>query len=213
MGAALIVGVLLGVAGQPDPTDTPRSPGMPDEKRDALARYGSAVWNLRRERLLTAVRQLEAAVQADPDAAEPRRELARLYAQLGRDLEAIRTARKVLDKHPADYETALLLAKLLADAGELEDAVSAAKLATESPALGERPDRAVRALRELAALSEKAGAIPTAEAALRKAIEFVTDKRAEVVKAGAFTPKDADLAAAECLERLGHVLVKASKPA
>lgn len=206
MVGGLIVGAVLCVAAEPAP-----APGMTEARRDALARYGAAVWNLRRERLLTAAKQLEAAATADPDATAPSKELAKLYAQLGRDPEAIRLARKVIDKDPSDYDTAALLARLLFDAGELKEAVAAAKLAADSKTLAERPEKAVRVYRELATLCEKAGDLAAAEASLRKAVELVTDGRADVIAAGAFTPKEADSEAADCLERLGHVLVKRRK--
>ncbi len=207
MVGGLIIGAVLCVSTEP----APASPGMTEARRDALARYGVAIWNLRRERLLTAAKQFEAAAKSDPDATAPLKELARLYAQLGRDPEAIRLARKVLDKDPSDYDTAALLARLLFDAGELKEAVAAAKLASESKTLLERPEKAVRVYRDLATLCEKAGDLATAEAALRKAVELVTDGRADVIAIAEFTPKEADTEAADCLERLGHVLVKRGK--
>lgn len=204
MIAGLFVGVVLCAAAGPE---APQA----EARRDALAKYGAAVWNLRRERLLTAAKQLEAAAKADPDAAEPQKQLAMLYAQLGREPQAIRVARKLLDKNPEDHEAAALLARLLAGAGETAEAVAAAKLAIESKSLPEQPAKAVRVYRELSALCEKAGDLAAAESALRKAVELVRDGRAEVVAARAFTPKEADAEAAECLEQLGRVLVKRSK--
>src|SRR5207244_1954516 len=75
----------------------------------------------------------------------------------------------------------------------------------------EKPATAVRVYRDLATLSEKANDLAAAEAALRKAVELVTEHRADVIAAFAFTPKDADSEAADCLERLGRVLVKRAK--
>jgi tetratricopeptide (TPR) repeat protein len=216
MIAGLVVGAVLCVAAEP-PAETGgltprRAPDVSEEAhKDALARYGAALWNLRRERLLTAAKQFEAAAKADPDAAEPKRQLARLYAQLGREPEAIRLAGKVVEKDPEDYETAVLLARLLFDAGELKEAVAAAKLAAASKALPEKPATAVRVYRDLATLCEKAGDLAAAEAALRTAVETLTGGRAAVIKAAAFTPKEADSEAADCLERLGQVLVKRGK--
>ncbi len=205
MVASLFVGAVLCVSAEP------AAPGMTEAHRDALARFGAGIWNLRRERLLTAAKQLEAAAKQDPDAVEPLRELAKLYAQLGRDPEAIKLARKIIDKDPDDYDTALLLGRLLSNVGETEGALIAVKLACQSKALTERPEKAVRAFRDLAALSEKAQELPTAEAALRKAVGLVTEGRAAVVALAAFTPKEADSEAADCLEQLGHLLVKRRK--
>lgn len=205
MVAGLLVGAVLCVSAEP------AGPSMTDAHRDALARYGAAVWNLRRERLLTAAKQLEAAAKQDPDATEPLKELAKLYAQLGRDPEAIKAARKVVAKDPSDFDTAALLARLLFDSGEAKEALSFAKLALGSKALAERPEKAVRVYREMAALGEKAHDLATAELALRRAIELVTDGRAAAIQAGAFTPKEADTEAADNLERLGRILVKRGK--
>jgi tetratricopeptide (TPR) repeat protein len=209
MIAVLFVGAVLGTTAEPEAPKP--APSASESHKDALAKYGAAVWNLRRERLLTAIRQLELVAKADPDATEPLKELARLNAQLGREPEAIRLAQKALQKDPTDHESAMLLARLLADVGELKEAVAAAKLAIESKALAEKPEQAVRAYRSLAALCEKAGDLATAQTALSKAVELLVDKRADVIEARAFTPKEADTEAADCLERLGRVLVKRSK--
>jgi tetratricopeptide (TPR) repeat protein len=209
MFAGLFVGAVLCAAAEPDAPKV--VPGTTEAHRDALAKYGAAVWNLRRERLLTAAKQLEAAAKADPDANEPLKQLARLYAQLGREPDAIKLARKVIEKDPTDYDTAALLARLLFDAGELKEAVAAAKLAADSKTLAEKPAKAVRAYRDLATLCERANDLAAAEGALRKAVELVTDHRAAVIAAFAFTPKEADSEAADCLERLGYVLVKRGK--
>ncbi len=207
MVGGLLIGAVLCVSADPVLV----APGMAEARRDALARYGVAVWNLRRDRLLTAAKQFEAAAKQDPDATAPLKELVKLYAQLGRDSEAIKLARKVIDKDPTDYDTAILLARLLFDAGELKEAVSAAKLAAESKGLAERPEKAVRVYRDLAMLCEKAGDLAAAEFALRNAAELVTEGRAAVIAIRAFTPKEADTEAADCLERLGHILVKRRK--
>lgn len=203
MVAGLLISAVLCPAADPVAT--------PEGHRDALARYGAAVWNLRRERLLTAAKQLEAVAKQDPGATEPLKELARLYAQLGRDPEAIKTARKVVAKDPSDSDTAVLLARLLLDAGETRDALAAAKLALESDTLPGRPEKAVRVYRAVSSLAARASDLALAETALRKAIDLVADGRAEVIRARAFTPKDADTEAAECFEQLGHVLVKRGK--
>ncbi len=205
MFTGLFVGLVLCAGAEP------AEPDAVEAHKDALARYGAALWNLRRERLLTAVRQLEAAAKADPDATEPLKELAKTYAQLGREVEAIRVARKALAKDPGDHDTAILLARLLGAAGELKDAVAAAKLAVASKTLAEKPDRAVRAYRELAKLCEKANDLATAELALTKAVELLTDPRPATLAALGFTPKEADAEAADYLERLGRVRVKLKK--
>ena len=200
MFAGVIVGVMLSAAG-----DASLS------KKEALARYGAAVWQARRDRLLSAAKSLEAAAKLDPAATEPRRELVRMYAQIGREPDAIRVGRLVLEKTPTDADTAHTLAKLLHDAGELKEAAAAAKLAADSPALADRPDKALAVLRDLATLLEATGDPAGAEDALRKAVTRLIESRKALVFSGKFTPKELDAEHASLLERLGKVLAKQTK--
>lgn len=209
MIAGLFVGAVLAAGAEPDAPKP--APLALESHRDALARYGAAVWNRRRDRLLTAAKMLEAAVKDDPDASEPARELARLYAQLGRDLDAIRLAQKAVQKDPSDLDSALLLARLNAAVGEWPEAVAAARLALAGKPLADAPERAVPALRELASVCERGNDLASAEAALVRAAEALTDGRAKVMKAAALTPKEVDADAADALERLGRVRVKRGK--
>jgi len=219
MVAGLIVGAMLCVGAEPpsnagnpagNPTLAP-APGMTEAHKDALAKFGAAMWNIRRERLLTAVKQLEAAAKVEPESTAAQKELVKLYAQLGREPEAIRLGRKVLDKDPDDHDTAALLARLLFDAGETKEAIATAKLVLESKTLADKPAQAVRIYRALATLCENGKDLRAAEDALRKALELVSGKRAAVIAAFAFTPKEADGEAAECFEQLGQILVKRRK--
>jgi tetratricopeptide (TPR) repeat protein len=203
MLTGLLVALALGGQPQVRPAPDPRAAHI-----DAVTRYGVAVMNIRRDRLLTAARQLEAVAKQEPDAVAPLRELVSVYRQLGREPDAIRVAREVLKKDPADVDTAHTLARLLFDAGELKEAVAGAKIALEGEFPARRADKAVAMCRDLATICEKADDLATAEAALKKAVEWVTDRRREVLTAGAFRPAEADTAAAECLERLGKVLTK-----
>jgi tetratricopeptide (TPR) repeat protein len=203
--------VALALGGPRDHNPRVRPPGPADAHKDAVARFGTAVWNLRRDRLLTAARQLEQAARLDPDATGPLRELVRVYSQLGREPDAIRVARQVVRKDPSDADTAHALARLLFDAGELKEAVAAAKLASEANFPAGRADKAVAVYRDLATLCERAGDPEAAAAALQRAVELLTGKRKAVIAALAFTPREADAAAAECQERLGKVLTKLGK--
>lgn len=203
----LLVALALGVPPDGPAVTSPTTPAA-EAHKDAVARFGAALLNARRDRLLTAARQMEAAAKQDPDATAPLRELVRIYSQIGREPDAIRVARQILAKDPGDVEIAHSLARLLFDAGELKDAVAAAKIAAEAPFPADRADKAVAVYRDLATLCEKADDAATAEAAIRKALTWLTDKRKDVIAAGAFSPREADAAAAECRERLGKVLVK-----
>jgi len=203
MVAGWLVALTLGAQPQPLP-----APGSHAAHVDAVTRYGVAVMNARRDRLLTAAKQLETAAKQDPDAVAPLRELVRVYRQLGREPDAIRVGREVLRRDPKDVDTAHALAKLLFDAGELKEAAAAAKVALTAELPATRADKAVAVCRDLATVCEAAGDLATAEAALKTAVAWVTDRRKEVLVAGAFGPAAADEAAAECLERLGKVQAK-----
>jgi tetratricopeptide (TPR) repeat protein len=207
MFPGLLLGVLMGAP--PDPET--RLPTVPESHKDALARFGAAVWNLHRDRLVTAARQLEEVMKKDPDATAPLKELIRVYSLIGREPDAIKIAKRILEKDPHDFDVAHSLSRLLFDAGELKEAVAAAKLAAESPIPLSRAETAVGVYRDLATLCEKANDPATAAIALKKAIALVVDKRKEVLASGAFTPSEADTAAAECLERLGKVQTKLKK--
>ena len=124
----MIVGLLIALASCAPPT----APGLVTEShKDAVARFGAAVWNLRRERLLTAAKQLEAAAKQDPSATTPKRELIKVYAQIGREPDAIRIARELLQSNPSDVDTAHALTRLYYSVGDLKEAVAVAKQAIE----------------------------------------------------------------------------------
>jgi tetratricopeptide (TPR) repeat protein len=207
----MLSGLLLGIVLSAPPAAETSPPTISDAHKDALARFGTAIWNLRRDRLLTTARQLEEAAKKDPDATAPLRELMRVYILIGREPEAIRVARKILSKNPNDFDVAQTLTRLLFEAGDLKQAVAAAKEAAEIPIPLVQAEKSVGVYRDLATLCEKANDHATAETAICKAIELVVDRRKEVLAAGAFTPHEADTAAAECLERLGKILIKQQK--
>lgn len=188
---------------------TPAGPG--DSRNEALARYGAAVWQARRDRLMSAADSFERAARLDPAAVAPRRERVRVLARLGRDPEAVRTARAVLAADPADVATAHLLAELLADAGEPAEAVAVLKRAAGHLDPDARPDRALAVLRDLATLHQKAGDPAAAVAPLKQAADLFGPGRQRVIRSGMYTAAEADAAAAESYERLGQALVKAGR--
>jgi tetratricopeptide (TPR) repeat protein len=201
----LVVGTLLLASAAPP------EPAVAEGRKDALARFGTAVWQARRDRLLSAARSFEAATNQDPDSTAPLKELVAVYAQLGREPDAIRVARTVLEKDPHDADTAHALSKLLFDAGELTEAVTVAKLAAENVDADEHPDKALGIYRDLATLSDKAGDPAAAAAALRQAVELLTTNRKQVIDSGVFTAKEVDDRAADTFERLGRALAKQGK--
>ncbi len=186
----------------------PTADSRTENRKDALAKYGAALWQAKRDRLLSAAKQLEAVARQDADATAPLKELVRIYSQVGRELEAIRIARKVIAKDPADVDTAHLLARMLYDAGEFQEAAVVAKLAADSPTLTDRPDRALAIYRDLATICDAGGDHASAEAALRRALKLFTENRKLVLLTGLYTPREIDFELAETQERLGRILVK-----
>src|SRR4051812_49827805 len=98
MSPGLVAGLLLLA-----PADPPRE--WSPAHRDAVARFGAGLIQTRRDRLLTAARSFEKAAKDDPAATEPLKELVRLYSQTGREPDAVRAARTVLERNPADADT------------------------------------------------------------------------------------------------------------
>ena len=205
MFSGLLSVALLTVAAPPD--KDVRSEAF----KDALTRYGVALWQAKRDRLLTAAKQFEAVARQDPDATAPLKELVRIYAQIGREPEAIRLARKILEKDPADADTAHVLARMLYEAGELKDAAKYAALAADSPTLADRPDKALAIYRDLATICDAGGDPASAEAALKRALKLFTENRKAVLFSGLYMPKEIDAEVADTHERLGKVLVKQRK--
>ncbi|MCS6866836.1 MAG: tetratricopeptide repeat protein [Gemmataceae bacterium] len=204
MFAGLFIGVLLSPVAEPA--------RAAEAHKQALSHFGAAVWNLRRDRLLSAVQQLQAAVQAEPHATTPHKELAKLYVQLGREAQALRLARDVWQREPNDADNAVLLARLLFDAGETKEALTIVQTLLARSSLPGPPAQAVAIYRDLARLCAKAGDLASAERALQRAVELLVAQRTALIAAFAFTPKQADTQAAECLEHLGRILLQRHKP-
>jgi tetratricopeptide (TPR) repeat protein len=186
-------------------------PSVPEARKDALARFGTGLWQARRERLLSAIRSLEAAAKADPDSTAALKELIPLHTRLGREPEAIRTARIVLERDPRDADTAHALARLLAESGELAEAVTFAKVAAEHIDATTRPEKALAVYRDLATLQDRAGNPAGSIEALKKAIDLLTLQRKAIIAMAAFTPGEVDAEAAETWERIGKALAKAGR--
>ncbi|MBN9519784.1 tetratricopeptide repeat protein [bacterium] len=208
MSPGLIAGALLLTLAQPP---TPPTPDWSPAHRDALARYGAGLMQARRDRLLTAAAAFEKAAKDDPDSTEPLKELVRLYSQTGREPDAVRAARTVLERNPADHDTAHALARLLYDLGELHEAVSVARSAAAGVDPARRPEKALALSRDLGTLLEKANDPAGAEAALTRARDVLVTHRKQLVVPGGLTPTEADVALANTQERLGKALVAQKK--
>lgn len=218
--ASSIVLVLLSVsicrAGEPDippreekPVRIPAVPLSPAEEahREALTRFGLGFFRTRDDRLADAVKQYRAALQNDPQALEPKRELVKVYAELGRDAAAIRTAREVLARDPDDFETAQRLGRLLMGGKKYPEAAKALLQAVNSPHGKDDFGARLVLLRELGNAAERAGDHPAREKAAREQLTLFQASKAALVKIGAFAPEEVERQRARCYEELGHALV------
>ena len=106
---------LLAAADIPVPTQVSAPPlSLTDRShRDALAHFGSGRIKARSDDNISAAKMLERSIRLDPVAIEPRKDLVKVYIELGRDSAAIRIAREVLAKDPNDVDTVHQLANLL----------------------------------------------------------------------------------------------------
>ena len=77
----------------------------------------------RHDKLIEATSTLEKAASLDPDSLEIRRALISLYMKIGRDDDATKLCREVLDRDPHDVETAHQFAKLLKEQGKPAEAI------------------------------------------------------------------------------------------
>jgi tetratricopeptide (TPR) repeat protein len=191
------------------PPEEPLQPAASEAHKSALAQFGAGLWQARRERLLTAAKTLEAAAKQDPDSTAALKELISIYARIGREPEAIRAARNVLEKNPTDADTAHKLSRLLADVGEPVEAATFAKVAAEHIDPVEWPEKALAIYRDLAALEDRNGGAVGAARAWRLALDLLVNRRKAVLATAAWTPRELDADTADAYERLGKSLVKA----
>ncbi|QDU21152.1 tetratricopeptide repeat protein [Urbifossiella limnaea] len=204
MSPGLFAGLLLLA-----PPDPPRE--WSPAHRDAVARYGAALLQSRRDRLLTAAAGFEKAAKDDPAATEPLMELVRIYSQSGREPDAVRAARTVLERDPANTAAGLALARLLFGLGELGEAATVAKGVAGGMNADATPERVVTACRDLGTILEKANDAAGAADALGRARDVLIQHRKRLVVPGGFSATEADTALADCHERIGKALVAQKK--
>lgn len=182
-----------------------------ETRREALTRFGLGFYRTRDDRLADAMQQFQVALQNDPKAVAPQRELVAVYAELGRDAAAIRAAREVLARDPDDAETAQRLGRILMDGKKYRDAAKAFLGAAKSPrGRDEIPARLVL-LKELAAAAEKAGDFPAREYAAREQLAVLAANKAALLKPDLFTAQEFDRRRAHAHEDLGAALVGLGK--
>lgn len=182
-------------------------------RRDALTRYGVGRIKARHGLPVQALKQFEAAARADPASPEPLRPLVKLYAEVGRDLAAIRAAEKVLELDPDDADTAHALGKLLHDAKQYPEAARRLRQAADSPRVAEKPAKRYGLLRDLGRACAAAADWSGAEAALRAADRLLADRRDVLLKTAFESPAELDRETVAVREKLGEALAGQKKPA
>lgn len=172
--------------------------------REAQAVFGLGVLRQREARWLEAVKLLEESARLDPESPAAYRALVPLYMSLAREEDALDACRKVLERDPADAETAFQLAKLLKADGRAREAIVVLAKGTTSKRVEDRPGLLYHMLDELAGLQEKAGDLPAAADSYQRLAKHLGDQRARLVGSETLTPEQLALATARAHERVGH---------
>ncbi len=207
--AGVIVLSVVARGAEPPPVRVPPRPLSPDEiaGREALANFATARLRLKSDNTLAAARHLEAAAKLDPTAVAPRRDLVSVYADLGRDAAAIRTARDVWKADPQDADTAHHLAKLLFEVKRYTEAADVLTAAIDSPRLAMRATKKLAMRTDLARCRDRA-ADPSAAAAWQAVREWLRTGEDHLLKEG-FKPAEIAHEAATAAEKHGRALVAA----
>ncbi|MCU0703522.1 MAG: tetratricopeptide repeat protein [Fimbriiglobus sp.] len=174
--------------------------------RDALTRYGVGLIRARHDQIATAARQFEAAVRKDPTAAAPQRELAKLYAELGREPAAAAAGEKALTADPNDLATARLVGRIYADARRWPEAVRVFKLAAASKELTD-PVSKLLVLKDLARTAD-AAADPAAATARTDALAVLKEHRVKFLHPEVFTAAELERERVRLYEGLGTALMR-----
>ncbi len=176
--------------------------------RHARSLYGIAVFRQRHDKLLEATSTLEKAAHLDPNSLEIRRALISLYASIGRDDEATKLCREVLDREPHDVETAHQFAKLLKEEGKPAEAIPVLQKAVACKAAAERPERLLFMLSDLCELLLAKGDFAAESKAQQAIIHTITEKREQLLYGNGFTRDDLTSSLARSYERLGRARIQ-----
>lgn len=222
MRLALLAGsvALSGAVAAPPASDVPTVPEPPvvksaplsadeEARRDSLTRFGIGLIRARHDQIATAARQQEAAAKKQPNAAAPQKELAKLYAELGREPAAAAAGEKVLAADPNDLDTATLLGRLYADARRYADAVRVLKLAAASKELTSPVSKLV-VLKDLARAADAALDPATAATARTDALALLKEHRVKFLHPDLLTVAELERERLRLYEGLGVALLRKS---
>lgn len=178
--------------------------------RHARSLYGIAIFRQRHDKLLEAVSALEKAAALDSESVEIRRALIPIYANLGREEQAMTLCRDVLDRYPFDGDIALQYAKLLKSDGKPAQAIPVLQKAVSAKNAADRPERLLFMLSDLCDLLEKQGDFAAEAKAQEAIVKTITEKREDLLYGNGFTRLDLENSLARSYERLGrdHIQLK-----
>jgi tetratricopeptide (TPR) repeat protein len=211
---------LSGAVAAPPVSDVPRPAEQPppvkaaplsveeEARRDSLTRYGVGLLRARHDHIATAAKQFEAAARKQPAAVAPQRELARLYAELGREPAAAAAGEKALAADPHDLDIARLLGRLYADARRWSDAVRVLKLAAASKQLTDPVSKLV-VLKDLAKAADAAND-PAAASARTDALALLKEQRVKFLHPDVFAVAELERERMRLYEGLGVALLRKS---
>lgn len=176
--------------------------------RHARALYGMALIRQRHDKLLEATSTLEKALSLDPDSLEIRKALVPIYTNIGRDDDAMRLCREVLDRDPFDGDVAQQFAKLLKADGKSVEAIAVLQKAVAAKNAPERPERLLFMLSDLCELLEQKSDFAAEAKAQEMIIRTIADKREHLLFGNGFTREDLTRSMARSYERLGRARIK-----
>ncbi|CAN5474264.1 tetratricopeptide repeat protein [soil metagenome] len=176
-----------------------------EARRDALTRYGVARMQARSDHLASAITQLEATTKIDPGAIAPKRDLVRLYADLGRDAAALRVSETLSD----DAETQRIVARIYSqEKSYLKAAEPLARALKNTP--DNRPTAKLAIFREYARILQLAKDWNNAETIWQLTTLFIEDN-VTALKAESYDDAELLRERATAFEKLGQCRVEQKK--
>jgi tetratricopeptide (TPR) repeat protein len=219
--SALLLALPLTLSAQTPGSEraAPHTPSRPvpasDQKRqEALKLYGQALLQEKKNRLLSAVETLEAALELDPEAAPILKSLAPLYLALDRVEDALEAWKKYLKLNPDDYATSFNYASQLLELNRRAEALAVLQKTTRCKGIEEQWQLLSLVWLHLGSLQEQEKNWKEAEKSYREVLAIL-DKPRPFLGPGNATAEEAaaDLASqvAETWERIGDVCRKAGR--
>jgi len=176
--------------------------------REARTHFALGIIRQRHEKLVEAVSTLEKARAIDPDSLELRRALAPAYVAVGRDTEAMKLCKEVLDRDSHDTEIAFQYARLLRVDSRPAEAIAVLQTAVAGKNAEARPDRLLYMLSDLSDLLEKRGDFAGMAKAQESMVRVMTEFRDQLLYGTGQTREGLQENLGRAYERLGQARVQ-----